>query len=84
MLLVIQLTILPIEFKETVIENIFLPRVNITKYKVLSDGRNFYDQPINDQIKKYENKKRNRKQEKEIVIQQDVYYIINTSKTITN
>ena len=31
----------------------FLPRVNITNYNVLFDGRNFYDQPINDQIKKY-------------------------------
>ena len=30
----------------------FLPRVNITNYNVLVDGRNFYDQPINDQIKK--------------------------------
>ena len=32
----------------------FLPRVDITNYNVLSDGRNFYDQPINDQIKKYD------------------------------
>ena len=32
----------------------FLPRVNITNYNVLTDGRNFYDQPINDQIKKYD------------------------------
>ena len=33
----------------------FLPRVNITDYNVLIDGRNFFDQPINDQIRKYEN-----------------------------
>ena len=32
----------------------FLRRVNITNYNVLIDGRNFYDQPINDQIKKYD------------------------------
>ena len=32
----------------------FLPRVNITNYNVLIDGRNFYDQPINDEIKKYD------------------------------
>ena len=32
----------------------FLPRVNITNYNVLIDGRNFYDQPIDDQIKKYD------------------------------
>ena len=32
----------------------FLPRINITNYHVLIDGRNFYDQPINDQIKNYD------------------------------
>ena len=32
----------------------FLQRLNITSYNVLIDGRNFYDQPINDQIKKYD------------------------------
>ena len=32
----------------------FLPRVSITKYNVLIDGRNFYDQPISDQIRKYD------------------------------
>ena len=32
----------------------FLLRVNITNYNVLIDGRNLYDQPINDQIKKYD------------------------------
>ena len=31
----------------------FLPRVNITNYKVLTDGGNIYDQSVNDQIKKY-------------------------------
>ena len=31
----------------------FSPRVNITNYNVLINGRNFSDQPINDQIKKY-------------------------------
>ena len=31
----------------------FLPNVDITNYNVLIDGKNFYDQPINDQIKKY-------------------------------
>ena len=32
----------------------FLPRVNITNYNVLIVWTNFYDQPINDQIKKYD------------------------------
>ena len=31
----------------------FLARVNITNYNLLIDGRNFNDQSINDQIKKY-------------------------------
>ena len=32
----------------------FLPRVDITNYNVLIDGRNVYDQPINDQINNYD------------------------------
>ena len=31
----------------------FVPRVDITSYNVLTDGRNFYDQPINNSIRKY-------------------------------
>ena len=44
----------------------FLPTVDITNYNVLIDGRNFYDQPISDQIKKLQ-------QEKEIITLKDVY-----------
>ena len=32
----------------------FLPRVNMTNYNVLIDGRNIYDQPIHDQFKKHD------------------------------
>ena len=32
----------------------FRPRINITIYNVLIDGRNFYDQPINDLVKQYD------------------------------
>ena len=32
----------------------FLPRVDVTNHNVLIDGRNFYDQPISDQIIKYD------------------------------
>ena len=32
----------------------FLPRVDISNHNTLIDGRNFYDQPINNQIKKYD------------------------------
>ena len=32
----------------------FVPRVNIKSYNSLIDGRNFYDRPINDSIRKYD------------------------------
>ena len=32
----------------------FLPRVKIVNYNIEIDGRNFYDQPINDLIKQYD------------------------------
>ena len=32
----------------------FLPRVSITNYNVLIARRNFYDQPINDLVKQYD------------------------------
>ena len=36
-----------------------LPRGDITDYYVLIDGRNFYYQPINDQIKKFDEIRKN-------------------------
>ena len=32
----------------------FWPRINITNYNISIDRRNFYDRPISDQIKKYD------------------------------
>ena len=32
----------------------FLPRIKIRNYNIEIDGRNFYDQPINDLIKQYD------------------------------
>ena len=32
----------------------FVPRVDITSYNVAIDGRNFYDEPVNDSIRKYD------------------------------
>ena len=32
----------------------FLPRVDITKYNVQIDCKNFYDQPVNDEMRKYD------------------------------
>ena len=34
----------------------FLPRIKIENYNIEIDGRNFYDQPINDSIKQYDEK----------------------------
>ena len=34
----------------------FLPRVKIENYNIEIDGRKFYDQPINDSIKQYDEK----------------------------
>ena len=36
----------------------FLPRVKIENYNIEIDGRNFYDQPINDSIKQYDKMKK--------------------------
>ena len=35
-------------------QKIFLPRIKIENYNIEIDGRNFYDQPINDLIKQYD------------------------------
>ena len=32
----------------------FLPRIKIENYNIKIDGRNFYDQPINDSIQQYD------------------------------
>ena len=41
----------------------FLPRGKIENYNVLINGRNFYDRPINDEVRKYQ-------QDKTIITQQ--------------
>ena len=56
----------------------FLPKIDITNYNVLIDGRNFYDQPISDQIKTYDEIR------KITTGKGDVYYISNTLKIIIN
>ena len=50
----------------------FVPRVDITSYNVLIDGRNFYDQPINDSIENMMKLERSQL-ENEIITQLDVY-----------
>ena len=64
----------------------FVPRVDITSYNVLIDGRNFYDQPINDSIRKYDEIRKEiiMRLEKEIIMRLDVFQIMTTLKRITN
>ena len=47
----------------------FLPRVEIKKYNVLIDGRNFYDQPVDNWIKQYDEVQ----QDNVMITLQDVY-----------
>ena len=43
-----------IKFLLILIKKNFLPRVKIENYNIEIDGREFYDQPINDSIKQYD------------------------------
>ena len=59
-----------------------LPRVTIKKYNIEIDGRNVSDQPINDVIKQYDEVKKV-SSGKVMITQLVVYWILLTSKTIT-
>ena len=48
------LTIIQQVFSIDSFKKYFLPRVKIENYNIEIDGRNFYDQPINDLIKQYD------------------------------
>ena len=61
----------------------FLPRGEIKNYKLLIDGRSFYDQPINDIIKQYD-KSEKYQQGMVMIIQLVVYWIMHILKTITD
>ena len=39
---------------ENTFRKYFLPRLKIENYNIETDGRNFYDQPVNDMIKQYD------------------------------
>ena len=36
------------------IKKYFLPRIKIENYNIEINGKNFYDQPINDSVKQYD------------------------------
>ena len=59
----------------------FLPRVKIENYNIEIDGKNFYDQLINDSIKQYDEKYQ---QDKVMIIQLVVYWILLILKKITD
>ena len=61
-----------------------LPRVNITNYSVLIDGRNFYDHPINDLTKQYHDIRNTSRKQGDDYTQDDICQIISTSEIIIN
>ena len=61
----------------------FLPRVNITNYNVLIDAESFMINPFKINVKNMM-KLENLQQDKEMISQQYVCYIINISKILTN
>ena len=79
MLLITQLKIL-IRVSTDSHRKYFLPRVNMTIYNVLIDGRNFYDQPIDDQINKYDEIRKITTEKEDDYT--DVCWIINSSSII--
>ena len=54
LMLLLQVLLLRKKQVKKTIKSIFYPRGEIKNYNVLIDGRNFYDQPINDLIKQYD------------------------------
>ena len=53
-LLLIMLVMTAIELKEPITEKTFLPRVHITSCSLLLNGRNVFDESINNPVKKYD------------------------------
>ena len=45
-----------VKFLLILIKKYFLPRVKTENYNIEINGKNFYDQPINDSIKQYDEK----------------------------
>ena len=64
-------------------KNYFFPRVKIENYNIVIDGRNVYDQPINDSIKQ-QAKSEKYQQDKMTIIQQAVSQILLISKKNTD
>ena len=62
----------------------FLSRVNISNYKISIDGSYFYDQTINNLSKKNSKRFARLKDDKVMIIRQDVSCISSILKTITN
>ena len=61
----------------------FLPRVKIKNYNIEIHERNFYDRPINDSVKQYD-EVRKYQQDKMIIAQLVVYWILLILKKVTD
>ena len=64
-----------IKFLMTLSANYFLPRVKIENRNIEIDGRNFYDQRINDSIKQYDEVRKYR-QDKVMITRLVFYWIL--------
>ena len=60
----------------------FLPRVKIENNNNEIDGRNFYDQQINDSIKQYDEMRKKYQQDKVVITQLVIYWILLILKKI--
>ena len=66
-----------------ILKQYFLPTVEIEDYNIMVDGRNFFDQPIKNDLKRMIKLERCQ-WVKLMITQLNVYKIIPISKTITN
>ena len=62
----------------------FLARFKIKNYNIEIDGRNFYDQPINDSIKQYDEVRKTSKGQGDDYTTLVVYWILLILKKITH
>ena len=65
-------------------KNYFLPTAKIENCNIEIDGRNFYDEPVNDLINTMKLKLKKYQQDKVMITELVVYWILVISKIITD
>ena len=56
----------------------------IKNYNVIIDGKNFYDQPIDSDIRRYEEMRKLKEDKTRVIILDDVCWNMNASKILIN